>query len=462
MHRVHAAPLVIGAGHGRGKAHPPRIFVAATVLLATAITALELPAQEAGSDSPIYVRAGGVVDPVGGRVLHQQALVIRDGRIEEIGDESRISAPAGATVIDLRQATVLPGLVDLHTHLTSDASLHGYSELGRSAMRQALYGVHAARLTLEAGFTTVRNVGAAAYGDVALRDAIEDGEVVGPRMAVSGPALGITGGHCDNNLLPPEYAHTAEGVADGPWSVRQRVRENAKYGVDVIKFCATGGVLSKGTQLGARQYTLEEMTALVDEARTLGMRVAAHAHGTEGIKAAIRAGVTTVDHASLLDDEAIRLALEHGTTFVMDVYVSDYILSEGEAAGILPESLEKEREVGAAQRDSFRRAHEAGVPLAFGSDAGVYPHGQNGRQFAFMVEHGMTPMEAIQAATTRAAAVLGWEDRIGSLAPGRYADLIAVRGDPLADVTLLENVEFVMKGGAVVVDRISGATPPVE
>ena len=355
---------------------------------------------------------------------------------------------------------MLPGLIDLHTHLTADASIHGYNQLGRSAVRSALYGVHAARRTLEAGFTTVRDLGARGYGDVALRDAIAAGEVPGPRMVVSGPSLGITGGHCDNNLLPPEYGYRAEGVADGPWAVRAQVRENAKFGVDLIKYCATGGVLSKGTQLGGRQYTLEEMQALVDEARTLGLRVAAHAHGTEGIKAAIIAGVDTIEHGSFLDDEALRLALQHGTTFVMDIYVPDYVLSEGEAAGMLPESLEKERKAGAAVRESFRRATQDGARIAFGTDTGVYPHGENARQFAYMAQYGMTAIEAIRAATVHAAAVLGWDDRVGSLAPGRHADLIAVQGNPLANLRLLEDVGFVMKAGTVFVDRLSaGATP---
>lgn len=414
-----------------------------------------VPADAGAGETVVYIRAGALVDPVAGRVLRAQAIVIRDGVIERVGAESGVPVPDGATVIDLSDGTVLPGLIDLHVHLTSDATMHGYRRLGRSAMRSALYGARAARLTLEAGFTTVRNLGAGGYGDIALRDAIDDGDIIGPRMAVSGPALGITGGHCDNNLLPPEFAHQSKGVADGPWSVRTRVRENAKYGVDLIKFCATGGVLSKGTAIGARQYTPEEMRALVDEAHTLGLRVAAHAHGTDGIKAAIEAGVDSVEHASLLDDAAIRLARRHGTTLVMDVYVSDYILSEGEGVGILPESLAKEAEVGAAQRENFRRAHRAGARIGYGTDAGVYPHGQNARQFAHMVRYGMTPMEAIQAATAHAARALGWEDRVGSLAPGRHADLIAVRGDPLEDIRLLEDIGFVMKGGTVVIDRLA-------
>jgi imidazolonepropionase-like amidohydrolase len=378
---------------------------------------------------------------------------VEDGRITRVGAAGDVDGPAGTREIDLSDLTVLPGFIDAHVHLTADAGLHGYRAVARSTIRDTLYGVSAARDTLEAGFTTVRNLGAAGYGDVDLRDAIDAGEFPGPRMVVSGPSLGITGGHCDNNLLPPQMDVRADGVADGPWAVRTRVRENHKYRVDVIKYCATGGVLSKNTNLNAQQYTDEEMRALVDEAHTLGLRVAAHAHGTGGIKAAIRAGVDSVEHASLLDDEAIELALANGTTLVMDVYVSDFILSEGEAAGILEESLAKEREVGARQRESFRRAVEAGVKVVYGTDAGVYPHGLNGRQFAYMVEHGMTPLQAIQAATVRSAELLDRSADVGALEAGRWADLVAVPGDPLENIRTLEAVAVVVKGGEVVVDR---------
>jgi imidazolonepropionase-like amidohydrolase len=295
----------------------------------------------------------------------------------------------------------------------------------------------------------VRNVGAGGYSDVALRDAINDGEIVGPRIRASGPALGSTGGHCDNNLLPSEYKVSGEGVANGPWAVRARVREVIKYGADVIKYCATGGVLSKGDSVGGQQYTPEEMQALVDEAHMHGRRVAAHAHGAEGIKAAIRAGVDSIEHASLIDDEGIRLARKNGTFLVMDIYNDTFILEHGASFGMLPESLEKERQIGQLQRDNFRKAFEAGVRMAFGSDGAVYPHGDNGKQFAYMVEYGMTPMEAIQAATVHAAELIGWPDAVGVIAAGRYADIIAVADNPLDDVRVLENVAFVMKGGKV-------------
>ncbi len=396
-----------------------------------------------------YIHAGRMVDVLEGRVLEDQVITIDGDRITAISPLAATTLPADAPIIDLSEHTVLPGLIDLHDHLTGDHRFHGYSALAISVPRETLYGVYNARLTLEAGFTTVRNVGASGYSDVALRDAIADGEIVGPRMRVSGPALGITGGHCDNNLLPQEYADFAAGVADGPWAVRAKVRENVKYGVDLIKFCATGGVLSKGTSVGGQQYTLEEMQALVAEAHQHGRKVAAHAHGPEGIKAAILAGVDSIEHASLIDDEGIRLAREHGTYLVMDIYNDTFILEHGASVGMLPESLEKERQIGQLQRDNFKKAFEAGVKMAFGSDGAVYPHGDNGKQFAYMVQYGMNPMQAVQAATVHAADLIGWPEDVGAIAPGRYADIIAIRGDPLADVSLFEQVEFVMKSGTV-------------
>ncbi|MEL6688665.1 MAG: amidohydrolase family protein, partial [Pseudomonadota bacterium] len=337
-----------------------------------------------------------------------------------------------------------------HVHLTSDAKVHGYNRLTRSTPRAAITGVMNAKRTVEAGFTTVRNLGAPDFADVALRDAINDGDVPGPRVIPAGRAIGITGGHCDSNLLPYSYKDVAGGVADGPWAARAKVRENKKYGAEVIKFCGTGGVLSKGTSIGAQQFTFEEMQAIVDEAHQLGMKVAVHAHGEQGIRTAIRASVDSVEHSSLISDKGIALALENGTILSMDIYVSDYILSEGEAAGILPESLEKERQVGKAQRERFQAAVEAGVPIAFGSDAGVYDHGLNGKQFAYMVEWGQTPMQAIQSATSVNAKLFGLEGEIGVIKPGATADIIAVDENPLSDIKALEDVDFVMKSGNVV------------
>lgn len=407
-----------------------------------------LPGLAAAAET--YVRAGRLLDVVDGRMLANRTIVIDGERIARVAPSAAVAIPSGARVIDLADYTVLPGLLDMHVHLVGDANVQGYEQLADSLPRSTLHGAANARRTLEAGFTTVRNVGAPGFADVALRDAIDAGDIPGPRMRVSGPALGITGGHCDANLLPVDYRNYGEGVADGPWEIRKKVRDNVKYGADLTKYCATGGVLSKGTSVGMQQYTAEEMLALVQETQRRGRKVAAHAHGTEGIKTAIQAGVDSVEHASLIDDEGIELAKEMGTFLVMDVYVSTYILEMGEAAGFLPESLAKEREVGQAQRNNFRRAHEAGVNIAFGSDAGVYPHGVNARQFAYMVEYGMTPLEAIQAATIHAAELIGWPLEVGRIEEGAYADVIAVRGNPLNDVSLLEDVSFVMKNGAVV------------
>jgi imidazolonepropionase-like amidohydrolase len=394
-----------------------------------------------------YIRAGYLVDTVNGRVRSDQVIVVEDDRIVRVAESGDVEIPADAAIIDLSGQTVLPGLIDMHDHLTGDHRFHGYESLGVSLPRETLYGVLNAKKTLMAGFTSVRNVGAGGYSDVALRDAINAGEIDGPRMRASGPALGITGGHCDNNLLPSEYEDTGAGVADGPWAVRAKVREIIKYGADVIKFCATGGVLSKGDSVGGQQYTLEEMQALVEEAHQHDRKVAAHAHGAEGIKAAIVAGVDSIEHSSLIDDEGIKLAKKNDTFLVMDIYNDTYILEHGAEVGMLEESLEKERQIGQLQRDNFKKAFEAGARMAFGSDGGVYPHGDNGKQFAYMVEYGMSPMQAIQAATVHAAELIGWPDDVGAIEAGRYADIIAVAGNPLEDVRLLENVGFVMKGG---------------
>ncbi len=401
----------------------------------------------------VYIKAGRMIDVADGRVLNDRIIVVSGERIERVGSASSITIPAGAELIDLSEHTVLPGLFDMHVHLIGDTSAQGYQNLAASLPRNTLFGVKNARLTLESGFTSVRNVGAGGYADIALRDAINAGDVPGPRMRASGPSLGITGGHCDSNLLPPRYEDYSQGVADGPWEIRTKVRQNIKYGADVTKLCATGGVLSKGTSVGMQQYTLEEMATIVDESQRRGLRVAAHAHGTDGIKAAIEAGVDSVEHASLIDDEGIRMARDRGTYLVMDIYVHSYIMEGGVAAGFLPESLEKERIVGQAQRNNFQKAHEAGVKLAFGSDAGVFPHGIAARQFAFMVEYGMTPMEAIQAATIVSAELMGWEADAGAIEAGMYADIIAVPNDPIADIRALETVTFVMKGGEVFVSR---------
>ncbi len=396
------------------------------------------------------VHCGHLLDVRAGRMLDDQTILFDDGKITAVGPSASTHPAAGVFPIELGGLTCLPGLIDAHVHLTVDPNHSGYDGLGISLARQVVVGVRNARTTLRAGFTTVRNVGADGYTDVALRDGIAAGDVDGPRMQVSGPPLGITGGHADNDLLPFEYHDTALGVADGPWAARAKVRQNAKYGVDLIKIMASGGVLSKGDEPGAEQYSLEEMQAIVTEAHKLGRKVAAHAHGTQAIIDAILAGVDSVEHASLIDDRGIALAKQHGTTLVMDIYDDDYILATGSAGGgMLEESIVKERKLGRLQRENFRRAHAAGALMAFGTDAGVYPHGDNAKQFAKMVEWGMTPIEAIRAATLSAAQLMGWPEKVGAIEPGRYADVIAVDGDPTQDVHRLEHVAWVMQGGMV-------------
>jgi imidazolonepropionase-like amidohydrolase len=419
--------------------------------LVAAITAGACGFTAQGYAAAGAVRCGKLIDVRAGKTLTDQVVVFDEtGIVTAVGPASSTAAPAGVNAIDLSKSTCLPGLIDVHTHLTSDPQHSGYKGLGISVPRQAVTGVKNARLTLEAGFTTVRNVGADEFTDVAVRDGINAGEIAGPRMLVSGPALGITGGHCDENLLPYQYHYKGQGVADGPWAAREKVREVIKYGADVIKICASGGVLSKGDLPGAAQYTPEEMQAIAAEAHKLGRKVAAHAHGTQSIKEAILAGIDSIEHSSLIDDEGIRLAKEHGTYLVFDIYNDDYILGMGEKVGMLPESIEKERNIGKLQRANFRKAYEAGAKLAFGTDSGVYPHGDNAKQFSKMIEFGMKPVDAIQAATINAADLIGWADKVGALEKGHFADVIAVDGDPLADVKVLESVKFVMKGGKVV------------
>lgn len=405
-----------------------------------------------------YLTAGRLIDPVSKKAVDDVALLIEDGIIVARGTAGRLEAPSGATRIELGNRTILPGFIDMHTHLTGSATKgRGYSGLGLSRHRGTIWGVVNAEKTLLAGFTAVRDVGADDFIDVALRDAINEGEVPGPRMFVSGPPVGIRGAHCaDNNLLPAENEAVGTNVAAGPWEMRDRVRRNIKFGVDLIKTCSTGGVFSKGTQLGAAQTTVEELEAIVDEAHMRGLKVASHAHGTQGIKNAIEAGVDTIDHSSYLDEEAIEMGKERGVYFVPDIYNTEFTLAQGLELGILEESLEKERQVSQAQRDSFRRAVEADAKVVFGSDAGVYPHGDNPKQFSRMVQFGMTPMQAIVAATSLAAEALG-QPMLGCLDVDCAADIVAVSGDPLADIALLEQVEFVMKDGTVFKDETGGS-----
>ncbi|MFT6098473.1 MAG: imidazolonepropionase-like amidohydrolase [Arenicella sp.] len=392
--------------------------------------------------------ADAMVDVNTGKLVENPLITIDEGRITSI--RSATANQFTGDVIDLRGMTILPGMIDMHVHLTSSSQEHGYKRLASSQTRAALRGVKHAKATLMAGVTTVRNLGAGGFIDVALRDSINAGDIVGPRLFVSGPSLGITGGHCDNNLLPVDYQVSSDGVADGPWEVAKKVRRNIKYGADLIKICATGGVLSKGTKVGVQQYSLEEMQMVVTEAHRRGITVAAHAHGTDGIYAAIEAGVDSVEHASFIDDAGIKLAKKNGTYLSMDIYVTEYILGEGAAAGILEESLAKERKTGALQRENFTKAVKAGVKMVMGTDAGVYPHGDNLKQLSRMVQFGMTPMQALQAASVNAATLLNKENDIGSIKVGAYADIVAVKGKPLEDISVMEDVAFVMQGGIVV------------
>ncbi len=393
---------------------------------------------------PIVVRCGRLLDPASGEVATNVDVKVEDKSIVSVGP-----ATSAKPSVDLSHGFCMPGMIDVHDHLTGDPKYSGYSSLGISVPREALTGAKNARTTLLAGFTTVRNVGAEGYSDVALRDAINDGDLIGPRLLVSGPPLGITGGHCDENLLAPEFHYSAEGVANGPWAARAKVREVIKYGADLIKVCASGGVLSKGDGVGAPQYTLEELKAIVEEAHKLGRKVAAHAHGTQSIKDSILAGIDSVEHSSLIDEEGIRLAKEHGTFLVFDIYNDTYILSQGEKNGLLPEMIEKEKQIGKLQRKNFQKAWEGGVRMAFGTDGGVYPHGDNWQQFPLMVEFGMKPLDAIRTATTEAAELLGFKGKMGRVASDYLADLIALDGDPLKDTNALGRVRFVMKDGQV-------------
>jgi imidazolonepropionase-like amidohydrolase len=419
-----------------------------TTRFAAALT-LSLLGVAAASADTVVVSADRMLDVLTGRVIEHPLITITDGRIVSVGTQGA-TPPAGARRVDLPGMTLLPGLIDMHTHLTADPRLSGYRGLEFTDNYWTVVGVANAKITLEAGFTTVRNVGSANFDDVAIKQGIEQGVIIGPRIVPATYAIGATGGHCDDTSLPPSISAPNPAIANGPEQIRATVRRLHKYGAEVIKFCGTGGVLSKGDTVGGQQYDLAEMKALVDEAHMLGLKVAVHAHGTSGIKDAIRAGVDTIEHASLADEEAFALAKQHGTYFTMDIYDDDYILAEGEKNGVFKESLDKERKIGLKQRQTFQAAFKAGVKMLFGTDAGVYPNGLNARQFVTMVQWGMTPVQAIQAATATAAEALGRTNDVGAIAVGRYGDLIGVAGDPLKDVSKLQNVAFVMKGGTVV------------
>ena len=397
----------------------------------------------------IYIKAGAWLDVASGERIPDQVIVVSGNKIIAIGPQDELLPGQGDRVIDLGDKTLLPGLMDMHVHLGSDPDTNYYEKKSFSTARKTVIAVKNARKTLMAGFTSVRNLGSSGYSVIGVRDGINAGDIPGPRIWSAGNSVGILGGHCDENFYAPEVNYRDGGVADGPWAVREKVRENIKYGADAIKVCATGGVFSKGTKVGAQQMTLDEMKAAVGEAHLRGLTIAAHAHGTSGIKDAIRAGVDSIEHCSFMDSEAIGLAVKSGTYLSCDIYNTEYTLAYGEANGVPEENINKEKQVSAAQRDSFRRAVKAGARMVFGSDAAIYPHGDNGKQFSRMVRFGMTPLQAIRAATTESAALMGESERLGQIKVGYLADIIAVDGNPLDDIDLLENVRFVMKDGTV-------------
>lgn len=398
----------------------------------------------------VAVSAGWMIDVLNGTRVDKPLVIVTDGRITAVGKQGSLAVPEGARRIDLGNKTLLPGLIDMHVHLSSLAEIGGYQGFKFTDSFWTAVSVGNAKKTIDAGFTTVRNVGSSNFEDVGLKEAIDGGWTVGPRIVPAAYAIGATGGHCDNNALPPSYDKKDPSIVDSPEEGRAKVRWLHKYGAEVIKICATGGVFSLGDSVGGQQLSLDEMKAIADEAHMLHMKVAAHAHGDEGIRAAILAGIDTIEHCSLASDETLKLAAQRKTWFDMDIYNDDYILATGTANGTEQESLDKEKAIGLKQRQTFQRAVKAGVPLLFGTDAGVYPHGDNGKQFAKMVEWGMTPMQAIQAATVSAAKALGREEDVGAIAVGRYGDMIAVDGDPISNVRELESVDVVIKGGEVV------------
>ena len=414
--------------------------LALTIALAI-VLAGTVPAQR------ILIRAGHVVNVRTGQEPADQTIVVTGDRITAIAATASTPVQPGDREIDLRSMTVLPGLIDVHTHLTFATDFDPYTRLSTDPVREALNGVRFAKITLEAGFTTVRNVGASGYSDVALRDYINAGNIPGPHMQVSGPPLGITGGHCDNNFLPAEYHATTEGIADGIAAVQQHVRENIKYGVDLIKVCATGGVLSKGDDPRASQYSLDELKALVADAHRLGRKVAAHAHGAEGILFAAQAGVDSIEHGTYIDEDDIAAMKQRGTWLVPTLYLIDWMRENGH----LPAMFQKKMmDVSAAVLQNQRKAIAAGVKVALGTDAAVYPHGLNAHEVeVYVTELGMSPLAALQTGTINAAELMGWSDRAGALEPGKWADVIAVEGDPLSDVRTLQHVRFVMKAGIV-------------
>jgi imidazolonepropionase-like amidohydrolase len=418
-------------------------------LLTLALPIAAAQAQDTAAQGTVITGAR-MLDVLTGKMIDNPAIFVgADGRITGIADARTVKWGGNVTHIDLGDKTLLPGLIDMHVHLDSPADIGGYRGLEFTDSFWGMTAVGNARAMLDAGFTTVRNVGSDNRNDIGLKQAIDSGYAVGPRIVPAGYAIGATGGHCDSTFLPPSLEKPQEGIADSNDGLRYEVRRQRKYGAEVIKVCATGGVFSRNTEPGQQQLSEGELRVIAEEAHQWGLRVAAHAHGAEGIKAAIKAGVDTIEHVSLVDDEGIKLAAARvrPVWFSMDIFNTEYTQAEGAKNGVLEDNLRKDREVAQIQRDNFRKAHKAGVKMVFGSDAGVMPHGQIGGQFKTMIDYGMTPLEAIQAATRNGAQALGREKDVGAIAVGRLADIIAVDGDPLANVRELETVDAVVKGG---------------
>ncbi len=393
------------------------------------------------------IRTGHILDVKTGAEPAAQTIIVTSDRITAIAPTASTPKQAGDTEIDLTKYTVMPGLIDVHTHLTMANNFDPYWELSMTPAKEAIIGVENAKVTLEAGFTSVRNVGANDYTDVALRDEINAGHIPGPHMQASGPALGITGGHMDENLLPYEYHVHGQAVADGIPAVQHQVRENIKYGADLIKIGATGGVLSKGDDPQASQYTLEEMQAIVADAHRLGRKVAAHAHGAQGILWASEAGVDSIEHGSYLDDAGIAMMKQHGTYLVPTAYLIDWMQQNGH---LPPFYQQKMKDVSGVEKQNAIKAIKAGVKVALGTDAAVYPHGLNAHEVdVYVNQFGMSPLQGIQTGTINAADLMGWTDKVGTIEPGKWADIIAIDGDPLKDVKILQHVPFVMKSGIV-------------
>ncbi|HWW23520.1 MAG TPA: amidohydrolase family protein [Edaphobacter sp.] len=416
------------------------------------LTLLHISVFAAFAPTRTLLRAGHILDVKTGAEPAAQTIIVTGDRITAITPTASTPKQPGDIEIDLSRYTVMPGLIDVHTHLTGANNFDPYFELTMTPAKEAIIGVENAKVTLEAGFTTVRNVGANDFTDVALRDEINAGHIPGPHMQVSGPLLGITGGHCDENLLPFEYHHVAEGVADGIAAVQQKVRQNIKYGADLIKICATGGVLSKGDDPQASQYTLEEMQAIVADAHRLGRKVAAHAHGAQGILWATEAGVDSIEHGSYLDDAGIAAMKKHGTYLVPTAFLVDWMQQNGHLPSFYAQKM---KDVSTVEKQNAIKAIRAGVKVALGTDAAVYPHGLNAHEIdVYVNQFGMSPLEGIQTGTINAADLMGWTDRVGTLEPNKYADIIAIEGDPLKDVKLLQHVPFVMKSGTVYKNEI--------